>query len=205
MTKLVQILLTKELVVNLGKDGNGQQNTVTLPAGVQEVAAEIAEHWFVKAHSQEITQTVVVNILEAVQKLTSQEVLVGIPHGEARSDADMTNAQIGYIQETGSPAMNLPARAFLAPGVEDCQEQTSVQLTKAIDQALAGNSQGVDRCLNRAGMIAQNSVRAKINTGDFEPLSAFGIRLVRYQKQLNRLWLNALNLLNGMVWYSLMI
>lgn len=55
MTKLVQILLTKELVVNLGKDGHGQQNTVTLPAGVQEVDAEIAEHWFVKAHSQEIT------------------------------------------------------------------------------------------------------------------------------------------------------
>ena len=55
MTKLVQILLTKELVVNLGKDEHGQQNTVTLPAGVQEVGAEIAEHWFVKAHSQEIT------------------------------------------------------------------------------------------------------------------------------------------------------
>lgn len=55
MTKLVQILLTKELVVNLGKDEHGQQNTVTLPAGVQEVDAEIAEHWFVKAHSQEIT------------------------------------------------------------------------------------------------------------------------------------------------------
>ena len=55
MTKLVQILLTKELVVNLGKDEHGQQNTVTLPAGVQEVEAEIADHWFVKAHSQEIT------------------------------------------------------------------------------------------------------------------------------------------------------
>ena len=39
MTKLVQILLTKELVVNLGKDEHGQQNTVTLPAGVQEVDA----------------------------------------------------------------------------------------------------------------------------------------------------------------------
>lgn len=61
MTKLVQILLTKELVVNLGKDENGQQNTVTLPAGVQEVEAEIAEHWFVKAHSQEITASAAAN------------------------------------------------------------------------------------------------------------------------------------------------
>mgnify|MGYP003611392314 FL=1 len=61
MTKLVQILLTKELVVNLGKDEHGQQNTVTLPAGVQEVDAEIAEHWFVKAHSQEITASAAAN------------------------------------------------------------------------------------------------------------------------------------------------
>lgn len=61
MTKLVQILLTKELVVNLGKDEHGQQNTVTLPAGVQEVEAEIAEHWFVKAHSQEITTSAAAN------------------------------------------------------------------------------------------------------------------------------------------------
>lgn len=32
-------------------------------------------------------------IFEVIEKLTSQEVLVGIPHGEARSDTDMTNNQ----------------------------------------------------------------------------------------------------------------
>lgn len=118
-------------------------------------------------------------IFEAIEKLTSQEVLVGIPHGESRSDTDMTNAQIGYIQETGSPAMNLEARAFLAPGVEDCQELVSTQLTKAADEALKGNNQGIERCLNRAGMIAQNSVRAKINSGDFAPLSEATLRARR--------------------------
>ena len=56
-----QILLTKQLVVNLGKDKHGQQKTVKLPAGLQEVDAEIAEHWFVKAHSQEITASVAAN------------------------------------------------------------------------------------------------------------------------------------------------
>ena len=110
-------------------------------------------------------------ILTAVKTLTSQEVLVGIPQGEARSDTEMTNAQLGYLQETGSPAMNLPARAFLAPGVEDCQLHTAKQLSKAVDEALSGRRQGVQRCLNRAGMTAQNSVKAKINSGDFEPLS----------------------------------
>lgn len=56
-----QILLSKELTVNLGKDEHGQQKTVKLPAGLQEVDAEIAEHWFVKAHSQEIIASVAVN------------------------------------------------------------------------------------------------------------------------------------------------
>ncbi|MDY6450704.1 STY1053 family phage-associated protein [Acinetobacter faecalis] len=50
-----QILLSKELTVNLGKDEHGQQKTVKLPAGLQEVSDEIADHWFVKEHSQEIT------------------------------------------------------------------------------------------------------------------------------------------------------
>ena len=58
-------------------------------------------------------------IFSAVEKLVQTDVLVGIPHGEDRSDSDgITNAQIGYILETGSPAMNLPARLHLARGVE---------------------------------------------------------------------------------------
>ena len=61
MSKVVQILLTKELTVNLGKDNDGQQKTVTLPAGLQEVSEEIAEHWFVKAHAQEITASTTAN------------------------------------------------------------------------------------------------------------------------------------------------
>lgn len=61
MSKLKQILLTKQLVVNLGKDEDGQQKTVTLLAGLQEVEAEVADHWFVQAHSQEITASASAN------------------------------------------------------------------------------------------------------------------------------------------------
>lgn len=57
----VQIFLSKPLVVNMGKDENGQQINLNLPQGLQEVDQEVAEHWFVKHHSQEITQDVVVN------------------------------------------------------------------------------------------------------------------------------------------------
>lgn len=66
MTKSVQILLTKELTVNLGKDKDGQQHTITLPAGLQEVSEDIAKHWFVKAHAQEITVSASAN--QEIQK-----------------------------------------------------------------------------------------------------------------------------------------
>lgn len=57
----VQILLSKPLVVNMGKDKDGQQVNLNLPQGLQEVDQEVAEHWFVKHHSQEITQSDVAN------------------------------------------------------------------------------------------------------------------------------------------------
>lgn len=70
----VQILLSKPLVVNMGKDKDGQQINLNLPQGLQEVDQEVAEHWFVKHHSQEITQDVVVNheLQEAYDKLKEE-------------------------------------------------------------------------------------------------------------------------------------
>ncbi|WP_347454056.1 hypothetical protein [Acinetobacter thermotolerans] len=57
----VQIFLSKPLVVNMGKDENGQQINLNLPQGLQEVDQEVAEHWFVKHHSEEIPQSAVAN------------------------------------------------------------------------------------------------------------------------------------------------
>lgn len=55
MSTMVQILLSKQLTVNLGRDAHGEAKTVVLQPGLQEVEQEIAEHWFVVAHSQQIT------------------------------------------------------------------------------------------------------------------------------------------------------
>ena len=116
------------------------------------------------------------DLLDAIDALISKEVLVGIPHGEARPDSEMTNAQIGYIQETGSPAMNLPPRPFLVPGVELVQDKVALHLTKAVDAALTGKPTMVLTSLNRAGMVAQNSVRLYFVSGNFAPLSEATIR-----------------------------
>lgn len=85
--------------MNLGKDEHGRK-TVTLPAGVQEVDAEIADHWFVKAHSQEITPSVAINQElqdnfdqlkadhEALQNLQSNDATKRINELEAQAKAD---------------------------------------------------------------------------------------------------------------------
>jgi len=116
------------------------------------------------------------DILQAVSELSQAEVLVGVPHGETRSDSDMTNAQIGYLLETGSPGMNLPDRPHLVPGVEEVQDIISDKLSKAVDAALAGNEQKMYFYLESAGMKATMNVKRVINQGDFAALAPLTLK-----------------------------
>jgi hypothetical protein len=106
-------------------------------------------------------------VLRSIQQLASNEVLIGIPASttERQDDEPINNATIGYIQETGSPVNNLPARPFLVPGVESAQKAATDELKKGADDAMDGNAQAADKALHRAGIVASNSVKAKINSG----------------------------------------
>jgi hypothetical protein len=106
-------------------------------------------------------------VLRSIQQLASNEVLIGIPASttERQDGEPINNATIGYIQETGSPVNNLPARPFLVPGVESAQKAATDELKKGADDAMDGNAQAADKALHRAGIIASNSVKAKINSG----------------------------------------
>lgn len=106
-------------------------------------------------------------VLKSISGLVQKEVLVGVPDSTAgRKDEGepLSNAEIGYIMENGSPANNIPARPHLVPGVQDARPKFEPQLQKGIEAALDGDLEKVDRSLNRAGLVAQNSVRAKINS-----------------------------------------
>lgn len=124
-----------------------------------------------------VTGNGLMDILQAVSDLSRAEVLVGIPYGEARTDeGGMTNAELGYIHEYGSPSQNIPARPFLAPAVERVQKETSDFLIKAVHAAFDGNAKRVDANLHRAGSIALRSVRLYFVEGEFAPLSLATIR-----------------------------
>lgn len=111
-------------------------------------------------------------ILDALKSLTKKDVLVGIPSEDSeRDDVPFGNAGIGYVNEYGSPAQNIPPRPHLIPGVKSVEEQTVPQLKAAAQAALDGNAVGAERALNQAGTLAANGVRRYMTITGFTPLA----------------------------------
>ena len=121
------------------------------------------------------------NLKKLLRNMEKKQVLVGIPAENAgRAEIDgkpskLNNAEIGYVQETGAPERNLPARPFLVPGVAKIEDNVASTMKtgakKALDQVSQGKAPSLDETLNRVGLIAQNAVRSEMNDGDFEPLA----------------------------------
>lgn len=119
-------------------------------------------------------------VLKSIAGLTKNTVLVGVPDSTTdRSDDDhgpMNNATIGYIQEHGSPAANIPARPHLMPGIENAQDKITARMKKASQAALDGRKDKTIEQLEKAGMVARDSVKNMITDGDFEPLAEATLR-----------------------------
>lgn len=113
-----------------------------------------------------ITVDKMASIIKAINELGAKDVLVGIPEGntDRKSGDPATNALIGYVQEFGSPANNIPARPFLIPGVQDIQKPAADRLKVAAQRALSGDLSQAEKQLHAAGLMGQNSARAKINS-----------------------------------------
>ena len=110
------------------------------------------------------------DLLRRMAAVAQRDVLVGVPAGEQRDDGP-TNAEIGYQNEFGSPANNIPARPHLLPGVAAVQDKAAARLTQAASAAAAGRMSDAERHLHAAGLIAQNSVRRTLTTAAYRPLS----------------------------------
>jgi hypothetical protein len=119
----------------------------------------------------------VAEVVETIKKLTSKEVLVGIPRENAARKPEpgekgepINNAALGYIHEFGAPEANIPPRPFLIPGVEKVKDQAIARLKKAGELALNGDVSKVDAQLTAVGLLAQSAVQQKIVDGPFTPL-----------------------------------
>ncbi|MGI4812807.1 MAG: hypothetical protein ACRYG5_06510 [Janthinobacterium lividum] len=105
------------------------------------------------------------DVIRTINEIAGKRVLIGIPDSSPEDvGGPITNAQIGYIQETGSPAQNIPARPFLVPGVVEIQAQAADILAKGAKGVLDGAQPSIDAALTSAGFVAESSVKEKINS-----------------------------------------
>jgi hypothetical protein len=111
----------------------------------------------------------------ALEYLRGSEVLVGIPDTKAeRRDEDaeeINNAALGYIHNYGAPEINIPARPFIEPGLEDAAKPINSHLLAAGQQVMNGKKDRAEAELHAVGLVAQNAVRNRINEGPFKPLA----------------------------------
>ncbi|MDN5681686.1 MAG: hypothetical protein L0G81_13770, partial [Ewingella sp.] len=111
-------------------------------------------------------------ILDALKSLTQKEVLVGIPEeASAREDSPFSNAGIGYVNEYGSPAQNIPPRPHLIPGVKVAEPKTMPQLKFAAQAALDGHETAAIKYLHVAGRLAVQGVHVLLKAANFTPLA----------------------------------
>jgi len=136
-----------------------------------------------------ITKDGMPDLMKAVKALTKTEVLVGIPDQnaerkpeEGEKTAPSNNAIIGYTMEFGDTEKNIPARPFLVPGVQDARDDIASALKKAGQKALSGDTDTSEKALIGAGTKAASSVRAKIVSGPFAPLSQKTIEARAHRK-----------------------
>lgn len=117
-----------------------------------------------------ITQDRVPALLKSIRQLSDNHVLVGIPAEKADrdgpgEDGSVNNAMIGYINEFGSPAMNIPARPHLFPGVRSVKNDIVQRLKAAARVAILGSQLRVLQAQHTIGLVCQNAVRGKITEG----------------------------------------
>lgn len=120
-------------------------------------------------------------LLKALRLLSRTTVLVGVPSDDEekfgatsenqRTDVDITNAQIGYINEFGAPEVNIPPRPHLIPGVEQAMPEITRRLRAAGDAAFAARPMAATKNFHAAGLTAQASVRNVIARGIPPPLA----------------------------------
>ena len=106
---------------------------------------------------------------EDMKAFKAKEILVGIPEDKsARKDDDededetVTNAQLGYIHNYGSPARNIPARPFMEPGIKHIQKEIVDEFKHTARQVFVSGADALTEGYNRVGILAQNSVKKVI-------------------------------------------
>ena len=117
--------------------------------------------------SAKVTKTSNLKALDLrLKALRDCEVYVGIPQDKSsRPNEQVTNAELAFIHEHGSPINNIPPRPFFKPALTLNKVAIAKQLSLAAKAVLAGDEKKANAGLRRTGMLAANAVKRFI--GDY--------------------------------------
>lgn len=116
--------------------------------------------------------------IRALKSMQSKDVLAGFPADQDRPREDengnatpITNAGIAYCQNQGMPEHNVPARPFMAEGIEEKRQTIADAMERVGIAALDGDEMRVEQGLYAVAAIARDAIKRKIVEGPFEPLA----------------------------------
>lgn len=104
-------------------------------------------------------------------KAPRTEILVGIPRSTAMREGDenISNAEIAYIQEHGSPTRRIPPRPFMEPGIQRSLDTVRMIMADGAGALVEGAS--LRPYAERVGLVCQASIRGVFTDNNWKPLS----------------------------------
>ena len=115
-------------------------------------------------------------IKKMVETVKRTAIYVGIPAGSARPDGDITNSELGFIHEYGSPLHNIPARPFLHPSINEAKAELKEGMREGVQKLFKGDEDGFNQAYEVVALKASSVVKNYITQANFEPLSFATIR-----------------------------
>ena len=104
------------------------------------------------------------NLESGFRFLKKLDVLVGIPQeSNAGHDGGVTNAELMFIHENGSPARSIPARPVIHSAISDPELRVRLQamFKRGMTLALIGNKSGAEKVYHQIGMVGASAVQKK--------------------------------------------
>jgi len=98
----------------------------------------------------------------ALKKLQKAAVYIGIPaENSLRTDGEITNAQLLYLQSHGSPLQNIPAMPVIETAIEAPENIAliSAELKQAAKSIMDGKPEEAHQHLEKAGQLGENSAK----------------------------------------------
>lgn len=115
----------------------------------------------------------------SIKLLARTEVLVGFPEANTNreDDAGITNAALGYIHDHGAPEVNIPARPFMQPAIQESKAKIAAGFRAVATTLLRErNPLTVAKGLTQVGLMVATAIKLKINEGIPPPLSEYTLR-----------------------------